>query len=136
MQPSGRRKPILKGKHTMSKKAKTVQLSEEQISQIADRIGSQHEQKPAAAAKTTYVARNGARKSAYFWGAASGVVLALAAPMLRPAMRKAVKGGIVVGRYAKHVASSVKEEFEDMTAEAQADLDKENNNNGSRETES
>jgi hypothetical protein len=119
----------------MSKKAKTVQLSDEQISQIAGRISPQIEDKPAAAGKRTDGSRNG-RKSAYFWGAASGLALALAAPMLRPAMRQAVKGGIVVGRYAKHVASNVKEELEDMTAEAQAELDKENNNQGSREKQS
>jgi hypothetical protein len=65
------------------------------------------------------------RKSAYFWGAASGVVFALFAPILRPAARSAVKGGIRVGRYAKKVASNVKEEFEDIASEAQADLDSE-----------
>ncbi len=66
-------------------------------------------------------------KSAYFWGAASGVVFALFAPMLRPAARSAVKGGIRIGRYAKKVASNVKEEFEDIAVEAQADLDREEN---------
>ena len=66
-------------------------------------------------------------KSAYFWGAASGVAFALFAPMLRPAARSAVKGGIRVGRYAKKVASNVKEEFEDIASEAQADLDREEN---------
>ena len=67
------------------------------------------------------------RKSAYFWGAASGVAFALFAPMFRPAARSAVKGGIRVGRYAKKVASNVKEEFEDIASEAQADLDREQN---------
>jgi hypothetical protein len=65
------------------------------------------------------------RKSAYFWGAASGVVFALFAPVLRPAARSAVKGGIRVGRYAKKVASNIKEEFEDIASEAQADLNSE-----------
>jgi hypothetical protein len=65
------------------------------------------------------------RKSAYFWGAASGVVFALFAPILRPAARSAVKGGIRVGRYAKKVASNIKEEFEDIASEAQADLNSE-----------
>ena len=63
------------------------------------------------------------RKSAYFWGAASGVALALFAPMFRPAAKTAVKSGIRVGRYAKKVASNVKEEFEDIAMEAQADLE-------------
>ena len=70
------------------------------------------------------------RKSAYFWGAASGVAFALFAPMLRPAARSAVKGGIRVGRYAKKVASNVKEEFEDIASEAQADLDREQTSGG------
>ena len=64
------------------------------------------------------------RKSAYFWGAASGAAIALFAPMLRPAARSAVKEGIRIGRYAKKLASNVKEEFEDIAAEAQADLDR------------
>jgi len=66
-------------------------------------------------------------KSAYVWGAASGVALALFAPMFRPAARSAVKGGIKVGRYAKKVASNVKEEFQDIAAEAQADFEREEN---------
>jgi hypothetical protein len=73
------------------------------------------------------------RKSAYLLGAASGVAVALFAPLLRPAAKSAVKGGIRVGRYAKKVASNVKEEFEDIAAEAQADVDREQspeNNNG------
>ena len=65
------------------------------------------------------------RRSAYLWGAASGVAFALFAPMFRPAARSAVKGGIRVGRYAKKLASNVKEEFEDIASEAQADLDRE-----------
>jgi hypothetical protein len=46
--------------------------------------------------------------------------------MLRPAARTAVKGGLRVGRYAKKLAANVKEEFEDIAMEAQADLDGEN----------
>ena len=60
--------------------------------------------------------------SAYLVGGASGLVFALAAPLLRPVMRSAVKGGILVGRYARQVGSSMKEEFEDIVAEAEADL--------------
>jgi hypothetical protein len=48
--------------------------------------------------------------------------------MFRPAARSAVKGGIQLGRYAKKVASNVKEEFEDIAMEAQADLDREGQN--------
>jgi Protein of unknown function (DUF5132) len=77
---------------------------------------------------TTGQGSKAGRRSAYFWGAASGVAFALFAPMLRPAARSAVKGGIRVGRYAKKVASNVKEEFEDIASEAQADLDREGKN--------
>ena len=73
------------------------------------------------------------RKSAYVWGAASGVALALFAPMFRPAARNAVKGGIKVGRYAKKGASNVKEEFQDIAAEAQADLDREENSGNGKQ---
>jgi hypothetical protein len=45
--------------------------------------------------------------------------------MFRPAAKSAIRGGIRVGRYAKKVASNVKEEFEDLAAEAQADLQNE-----------
>jgi hypothetical protein len=101
---------------------KTKNLGEEQVSQIAERIGAQLKQKQVSA-------RDGAnqpgRISAYLVGGASGLALALAAPLLRPLMRSAVKGGILVGRYARQVGSSMKEEFEDIVAEAEADLDKE-----------
>lgn len=73
--------------------------------------------------KSPATATRAGRKSAYFWGAASGVALALFAPMFRPAARTAVKGGLRVGRYAKKLAANVKEEFEDIAMEAQADLD-------------
>jgi hypothetical protein len=97
-------------------------LSEEQVSQIAERIEAQLKQKQVSA-------RDGAnrpgRMGAYLVGGASGLLLALAAPFLRPAMRSAVKGGILVGRYARQVGSSMKEQFEDIAAEAEAELDKE-----------
>jgi Protein of unknown function (DUF5132) len=102
---------------------KEKNLSEEQVSQIADRIGAQLKQKQVS---TTGGANRRGRMGAYLVGAASGLVLALAVPLLRPAMRGAVKGGILVGRYAKQVGSTMKEEFEDIVAEAEAELDKEN----------
>lgn len=111
----------------MSKKAKTAKLSDEQIAQIADRVGNQLKQGTPSNSGTYLDKNNKGRKGAYFWGALSGMGLILVAPALRPAMRGAVKGGIVAGRYAKKVASNMKEEFEDMTAEAQAELDRENN---------
>jgi hypothetical protein len=67
------------------------------------------------------------RKSAYVLGIASGVAVALFAPLLRPAARSAVKGCIHIGRYSKKVASNLKEELEDITAEAHAEMDREEN---------
>jgi Protein of unknown function (DUF5132) len=104
----------------MGNKAKN--LSEEQVSQIAERIGAQLKQKQNSTADRP---NRPGRTSAYLMGAASGLVLALAAPFLRPVMRSAVKSGMLVGRYARQVASDVKEEFEDIVAEAEAELDKE-----------
>jgi hypothetical protein len=73
--------------------------------------------------------RGRGRKGVFFWGAASGLALAVAAPLLgkqaRPAIRGAIKGGILAGRYVQKVASSVKEDVQDLSAEAAADLDAE-----------
>jgi Protein of unknown function (DUF5132) len=105
---------------TMGNKSKS--LSEEQVAQIADRIGVQLKQQQVS--NSDRPNRSG-RTSAYLMGAASGLVLALAAPFLRPVMRSAVKGGILAGRYARQVGSNMKEEFEDIVAEAEAELDQE-----------
>jgi hypothetical protein len=116
----------LEGTHTMGKKAK--KLGDEQVSQIADRIEAQLQRKQApTAARGNRLGQRSAygRRSAYLMGAASGLVLALAAPFLRPVMRSTVKSGILVGRHARQVGSDLKEQFEDIVAEAQADLDKE-----------
>jgi hypothetical protein len=64
-------------------------------------------------------------KGAYLWGAASGLALAVFAPMLRPTAKAVVKSGIRIGRRATKVGLNLKEEFEDITAEAQADLERE-----------
>jgi Protein of unknown function (DUF5132) len=115
----------------MGKKAK--RLDEEQVSQIAERVEAQRQQKQApmtARGDRLGQRRAYGRRSAYLMGTASGLVLALAAPFLRPLMRSTVKGGILVGRYAKQVGSGLKEEFEDIVAEAQADLDKEKGESG------
>jgi Protein of unknown function (DUF5132) len=93
-------------------------LSHEQEVQTAD--GGNSQKKEMGGSKTP------GAKSAYFWGAASGLALALFAPMLRPTARTVVKGGIKMGRYAKKVGTNLKEEFEDIAAEAQADLEAEN----------
>jgi hypothetical protein len=44
--------------------------------------------------------------------------------MLRPIAKSTIKGGIKVGRQAQKLASNVKEEFEDIASEAQAELDR------------
>jgi hypothetical protein len=99
---------------------KARKLSDEQASEIADQIAVQL-RKPLRTDGTNQRRRSGA----YFVGLGSGVVLALAGPLLRPLMRSTVKGGIVVGRYARQVGSTIKEEFEDIVAEAEAELEKE-----------
>jgi hypothetical protein len=107
---------------------KQNKLGEDQVSEIAERVEAQLEKKQApttAGPGRLGQGRASGRGGAYLMGAASGLVLALAAPFLRPVMRSAVKGGILVGRYARQVGSGMKEEFEDIVAEAEADLEKE-----------
>src|SRR5260221_7070689 len=70
-------------------------------------------------------AGNQGKRGAFFWGAASGIAVMVAAPLLRPAARNAVKVGMRLGKQARKVGSSLKEEFEDITAEARAELDRE-----------
>jgi hypothetical protein len=102
---------------TVGNKARN--FSEEQASEIAEQI---------AVRLTRPVRGQGAgqprRTGAYVVGFASGIVLALGGPLLRPVMRSAVKGGILVGRYARQVGATLKEEFEDIVAEAEAELEK------------
>lgn len=42
---------------------------------------------------------------------------------LRPYLRKAVKGGIVIGRKAQEIRESVRKETSDLMAEARTELD-------------
>jgi hypothetical protein len=67
-------------------------------------------------------------KNLFLWGAASGIGFALFAPLLsqqaRPALREIVKGGIKAGKYVTKLSSQIKEDVEDLTAEAKADLNK------------
>lgn len=42
--------------------------------------------------------------------------------ILRPAVKEAVKAGIVVGTQIQHFASGVKEDLEDITAEASSEV--------------
>ena len=87
-----------------------------------------HAQDPAAPAsegwQTMRQSRAPRRTMVYVTGVASGLALALFAPLLRPAARRAVKGGMRLSHQAKKVASSLKEEFEDIAAEAQAEIER------------
>jgi hypothetical protein len=70
----------------------------------------------------------GRGKGNFLIGAASGAALAILAPLfsskLRPVVRGAIKGGIASGRYIQKVAEGVAEDFQDITAEAKAELDR------------
>jgi hypothetical protein len=67
-------------------------------------------------------------KSGFLMGAFSGVAVAVLAPLftkqLRPVVRGAIKGGIVTGRYVQKVAEGVVEDLHDITAEAKAEIAK------------
>lgn len=110
--------------------AKTV-LSKKSINAIANQVEQRLTQdtgKPASAEITGRTEKDGrGNKKLFFWGAASGLAFAVTAPLLgrqaRPAVRGAIKGGLVAGRYFQRVASSVKEDVQDLTAEAKSDLD-------------
>ncbi len=107
-----------------SKKAK---LGKKSIAAIADQVESRMRQgNDTSRRRGDPEERSHGSKSIFLWGAASGLALAVAAPLLgkqaRPAARSAIKGGIVAGRYVRRVASSMKEDVQDLSAEAEADL--------------
>jgi len=101
-------------------------VKDSQISTLATRIAEQMKQPTSAvgAAPAAPVASTPGKgsTSSFLWGAATVAGLFLAAPLFRPVVRQAVKGGLRLGQYAKQVASSAKEELEDITAEAKADM--------------
>jgi hypothetical protein len=113
---------------------KTV-LSKKSINAIADQVELRLKQGSAKPAITDTEEDGRGGKKLFFWGAASGLALAVTAPLLgkqaRPAVRGAIKGGLVAGRYFQRVASGVKEDIQDMTAEAKANLDVEKPESGS-----
>ena len=103
-------------------------LDKKSIKAIADQVELRLKQdsvKPASAENTERAGH--VSKKVFFWGAASGLALAVTAPLLgrqaRPAVREAIKGGLLAGRYFQRVASSVKEDVQDLTEEARLDLD-------------
>lgn len=104
-------------------------LDKKSISAIADEVEARICQAPnrmSAKGKGTNEGHGGSKK-VFLWGAASGLAAALAVPLFgkqaRPVVRGAIKGGIAAGRYVQKVASTVKEDVQDITAEAKADLD-------------
>jgi hypothetical protein len=68
-------------------------------------------------------------KKSFLLGAASTLALVAVAPLFskqaRPAVRGAIKGGLLAGRYFQRVASTIKEDVQDLTEEAKAELDQE-----------
>jgi hypothetical protein len=127
-----------KEKRRVQKMPKKTVLSKQSVSSIADEVelrlkpGSGKSGSSGSLAETKQDGHGS--KKLFFWGAVSGVALAVAAPMLskqaKPAVRGAIKGGLVAGRYFQRVASSVKEDIEDMTAEAKAELNVERPESG------
>jgi hypothetical protein len=111
---------------------KKATLDKKSISAIADQVEARIRQTPNKAGEKENASSDGHRggKSVFFWGAASGLAAAFALPLFgkqaRPVVRGAIKGGIVAGRYVQRVASTVKEDVQDIAAEAKADLDLEN----------
>jgi hypothetical protein len=106
-------------------------LDKKSISAIADQVEARMRQTPDDVAPQTQDSKEGhAGKMVFFWGAASGLALAFAAPLFgkqaRPLVKGAIKSGIAAGRYVQKVSSSVKEDVQDLAAEAKADLDVEN----------
>jgi hypothetical protein len=112
-------------------------LNKKSISAIADQVEARMRQAAAEVVTTAQDPKEGhAGKMVFFWGAASGFALAFAAPLFgkqaRPLVKGAIKSGIAAGRYVQKVSSSVKEDVQDLAAEAKADLDVENDHGHGR----
>lgn len=71
------------------------------------------------------------RVGMFVLGAAAAPVLKAAAPLVgtivRPLALETIKAGILLGRAVRTLVDDVREGLEDITAEAQADLDAEQN---------
>jgi hypothetical protein len=116
----------------MSDDNNKITLSQESIGALADELETRWSRN--SPVNSTSHASGGSSsgrrsgKNLFIWGAASGIGFALFAPLFsrqaRPALREFVKGGIKAGRYVTELSSQIKEDVEDLTAEAKADLDK------------
>ena len=104
-------------------------LNKKSIAAIADQVEARIRQAPVKDSGKEKQSEDGhgGGKRVFFLGAASGLAAAVFMPLFgrqaRPVVRGAIKGGIAAGRYVQKVASTVKEDVQDMTAEAKADLD-------------
>jgi hypothetical protein len=99
-------------------------LKQDRIDDLADRIAAQLKRTGTSLGQSVANPSTG-RLSSFLWGAATVAGLFMAAPLLRPLVREAVKGSLRVGRYAKEMASTAKEELEDITAEAEEEVRRE-----------
>jgi hypothetical protein len=106
-----------------------VTLSTESVGALADELEARWHRSENGVNPQSSAHANGRGKRLFFWGAASGLAFAVAAPLLskqaRPALREIMKGGLVAGKYIQKTASNIKEQVEDITAEAKANLDRE-----------
>ncbi len=116
----------------MGDKKNKASLDKKSISAIADQLEERMGRSGTRRSRADEDSNKGRRvgKSGFFWGAASGLAVAFAVPLMgkraRPAVKGAIKGGLVAGRYVQRVAATFKEDVQDITAEAKSDMDKEN----------
>ena len=78
--------------------------------------------KQSEAARSSDPGRVAGKGLFFLFGAASAAAAIAAAPLLRPVARSVVKTAIKAGRKARQVGSAWKEELEDITAEARAEI--------------
>ena len=97
-------------------------MKDSQINYLAAKLAEQMKQPTSTGGAPAPADSNKSGKSGFLWGAATVAGLFLAAPFLRTVVRQAVRGGLRFGMYAREVASSAKEELEDITAEAKAEM--------------
>jgi hypothetical protein len=75
---------------------------------------------------TALAPARGSARSSFFWGLLSGLALMMLAPLfgrqLRPLARKGIKGGVVLGKHLQTLAAEVREDLEDIAAEAKSEL--------------
>src|SRR5258708_7349306 len=109
MRRSGRQvRSQFHGREATIMSKKSSKITSEDAAAIAQKLEQHLKQSASASAEAT----NGkqSRKGAFLWGATAGIAIMAAAPLLRPAARGAVKVGLRLGRQAKKVGVSLKEE--------------------------